>query len=169
MRLNISHLVGFGIAAGILLIACPSHADISIGSATVSAQIASAANLSFTANTITFPSANPALTPSIAANENGMSITINARTGATGTVTLTVLAATDLLSGGDVIGINNVTWTATGSGFQGGTLNKVSAQTVGTWVGSGTRTGTLSFFLANSYTYPIGSYSATLTYTLTAL
>ena len=90
------------------------------------------------------------------------------KTGSASTATLTVLAAGDLTSGTDTIAISNVTWTATGAGFVAGTMNKTTAQSAGSWTGSGNRSGTFSYFLANSWSYPTGSYTATTTYTLTA-
>ena len=83
-------------------------------------------------------------------------------------MTLTCLAGGDLTSGSDTIPISDVTWTAEGSGFVAGTMNKTTAQPVGSWTGSGHRTGTLSFLLANDWNHATGSYTATATYTLTS-
>lgn len=66
------------------------------------------------------------------------------------------------------IPIGNVTWSASGTGFVGGTLS-VDPQTVASGAGSGTFTGTLSFFMLNEWSYPTGSYSDTITYTAAAI
>ena len=95
-------------------------------------------------------------------------MTVDARTSTAGAVTLTVVAGDDLKSGTDAISIDNLTWTATGTGFSDGTMNKTTPQSVGSWTGSGTRTGTVTYKLANSLNYATGNYSATLTYTLTS-
>jgi hypothetical protein len=135
---------------------------------TVSATVAATAKLTLTSATVTFPDADPDVTPSIPATEGAITVTAKAKTGAASLVTLTLLAATDLTSGLDTIAISNVTWTATGAGFVAGTMNNSVAQTVGSWTGSGNRTGTQSYSLANSWSYATGSYSAAATYTLTA-
>jgi hypothetical protein len=83
-------------------------------------------------------------------------------------VTLTCLAEGDLTAGANTIAISNVTWTATGTGFVAGTMNKTTAQSAGSWTGPGARSGTFSFSLANSWSYDTGSYTAAITYTLTA-
>jgi hypothetical protein len=136
--------------------------------ATVTATVTAAAGLSISANSITFPNGNPDTVPGIASTEGAISVTTKARTSASGMVTLTVVAVDDLKSGSDSVGINNVTWLASGAGFQAGTLSKTAAQTIGSWMGPGTRTGTLRYSLMNSFGYATGSYRTTLTYTLTA-
>jgi hypothetical protein len=97
-----------------------------------------------------------------------MTVDVKGRTSAGSNVTLTVFSNQDLTSGSDAIGIANLTWTATGTGFAAGTMNKTTAQTVGSWTGSGSRAGAVTLKLANSWAYNAGSYTATLTYTLTA-
>lgn len=134
----------------------------------VSAAIDSAAQLTITPSAINFRDADPSVMPSIPANENPVSVTAYAQTTGNKTVTLTVIAAGDLVSGNDTILINNVTWTATGNGFLGGTMSKTTPQTAGRWHRSGTRMGTFSFFLNNSWSYATGNYTQTVTYTLTS-
>ena len=117
-------------------------------------------------NSVTFADADPDATPSISAPV--MTVDVKGRTSAASNVTLTVVANQDLTSGSDSIGIGNLTWTATGTGFAAGAMNKVTAQTVGSWTGSGSHNGAVTLKLANSWAYNAGSYTATLTYTLTA-
>jgi hypothetical protein len=97
-----------------------------------------------------------------------VTITAKAKTSAGSTVTLTLLAGTDLTSGVDTIAISNMTWTVGGAGFVAGTMSMITAQPVASWTNSGNRTGTQTFALANSWSYPTGTFSATATYTLTA-
>jgi hypothetical protein len=115
---------------------------------------------------VTFADADPDTTSSIAAP--AMTVDVKGRTSGGSNVTLTVISSQDLTSGADTIGIANLTWTSTGSGFAAGTMNKTTAQTVGSWAGSGTHSGAVTLKLANSWAYNAGAYSATLTYTLTA-
>jgi hypothetical protein len=134
----------------------------------VDAAVGSAVQLSISPQTINFPDADPDVTPYVNAMENPVTVTVQAQTEKKKTVTLTVLAQGDLVSGADSIPINNVRWTATGEGFAPGTMSKSAAVTAGAWVGPGSRRGTFSYVLANSWNYHRGSYRATVVYTLSA-
>ena len=140
---------------------------------TLSATVSSQAKLTLATSTITFPDADPDTVTSIPANENGALVTAKVKTGSATSATLKVLAAGDLKSGSDTIDINYVTSTATnttGSFFLAGpvTWSVISpGATVGTG-NSGSFAGTFSWFLANSWNYATGSYTANATYTLTA-
>ena len=135
---------------------------------TLSTSIAARAKLQFGLLAMSFLDANPDSVPSNPANVNPLSVTSSARTGSILTTTLTCLASGDLISGTSSIAIGNMTWTATGTGYVGGTMNRTIAQNAGSWTGSGQRIGTFSYFLANSWSYTVGSYSTTINYTLTA-
>ena len=78
------------------------------------------------------------------------------------------MAADQLRSGLNTIPASNITWTVSGSGFSSGTLSAASAQTVAGWTGSGVRTGTQSFFFKNLWSYATGTYTLTMTFTLSA-
>ena len=140
---------------------------------TVSATVSSTAKLALDTSTITFPAADPDTTDSIPANENGAAVTAKVKTGATSTAVLTVQATDHLKSGTDVIPISKVTSTGTntaGSFFSAGPVTWTKSSP-GATVGqgqSGSFTGSFSWFLANSWTYATGNYTATATYTLTA-
>jgi hypothetical protein len=162
------------IVVAVLVVACITWA-IAAGWAatdqktlTVNATVADKAKLTLGVAAIDFASADPDATPSIAAAENPVTVTVKANTSSSSTVTLTVQADGDLLgSGSDSIAIANVTWTASGAGFAAGTMNTAPVS-AGSWTGSGNRSGTFSYFLANSWAYPKGSYTQTVVYTLTA-
>lgn len=160
------------IAAAALILIIPSvtavQAATATGNVTVAATVSATAKLTVGSTTVSFANADPDTTPSITATEGAIAITAKSKTGAAGSVTLTVLAAADLTSGSDTIAVSNVTWTVSGSGFAAGTMNKTTAQSVASWTGSGNRSGTQTYALANSWNYATGSYSATATYTLTA-
>lgn len=111
---------------------------------------------------------SPDDTPKINSTPGQIIISCKSRTGPNSSVNLTILASGDLLSGPDRISINNISWGATGSGFAGGALNKISPQSVGSWIGSGARTGSVSFNLINRWEYAKGEYGTTALFTLTA-
>jgi len=124
---------------------------------------------SITQSSISFSDADPDTTPSITAP----TVTVNYQvTGnKNGNWLITVISGNDLLSGSTAIPITNVTWTATPAPpFQPGTMSKTIQQTVAAGAGnvSTTRTGTVVFSLANSWSYNVGTYSATFTFTMTA-
>jgi hypothetical protein len=131
----------------------------------VNVTILARAKLTLNPSTINFPSASPDTTPNIPA-DNSVNIVVSSRS--TATATLDVLALQDLTSGSFTIPIGNVTWTASGQGFQAGTMNRTTSQRVGTFSSSGSYIGMLSFAFANSWNYFPGSYSAIATFTLTA-
>jgi hypothetical protein len=163
VRLSLLGLILIGLAASQGLGAANATSNV-----TVSATVAATAKLSLSSSTVSFANADPDTTPSIAATEGAITITAKGKTSTGSNITLTVLAADDLKSGTDTIAITNVTWTASGGGFVAGTMNKTTAQSVGSWTNSGSRTGTQTYALANSWSYPTGSYTATAAYTLTA-
>ena len=164
--------VRFSLIVGLIIVALaamqPAGAVTNTANVTVSATVAATAKLTLSSATVSFVNADPDTTPSITATEGAITVTAKGKTSAGGVITLTVLAANDLKSGSDTIAISNVTWTVSGAGFVAGTMNKTTAQSVASWTNSGNRTGTQTYALANSWTYPTGGYSASATYTLTA-
>lgn len=157
---------GIAAAAMVALVSTSAFAQTTVnGAINVTANVNAKAKLTLGVAAINFADADPDVTPSI--GSAAFNIDVKARTSGLGNVTLTVVAGNDLASGSDTIGISALSWTATGSGFQPGTSNKTTAQTVGSWTGSGSPTGTQTYALANSWTYATGTYTATLNYTLT--
>jgi hypothetical protein len=158
---------GMAAAAMVMCVSAAAFAQATApGSISVTANVAAKASLTLGAASITFADANPDVTPSM--TSSAVTVAVKARTSAAGAVTLTVLASGDLTSGSNTIGISNLTWTATGSGFQTGTADKTTAQTVGAWTGPGSPSGTQTFALPNSWSYATGTYTVTLNYTLSA-
>lgn len=118
---------------------------------------------------ITFPSADPDISPSVAAAPVVVSVRIRQNQGTPWQ--LTVLANGDLISGSETVDITNVTWAATPAPpFQNGTLSKAVAQRLA--AGSGnvnpTQNGSVTFRLANSWIYSAGTYTQTIVFTLSA-
>lgn len=166
-------LIPIAIVAGLFALTMSSaQAATDTQTQTITCTISATATLVLGANTVTFPNANPSTTPSVLETESGaqLDVTANARTSATGDVTLTVKSGGDLDDGaGDTIPIANVTWAGTGTGYDlTGTMDNATQQAVGEWTGPGTYAGTVTYSLANSWNYATGTYHATLTYTLTA-
>lgn len=129
----------------------------------------SAASISFTDVAPTVAAA-PAAVP-IAANEGAVSVRAFAVTGAGKTLSLTVKANGDLVSGSDSIGIGAISWTSTGVGYVGGAMAK-SNVTAGSWSGSilHWHEGTFTYsFLRDYATQAPGAYTASATYTLSAV
>lgn len=135
---------------------------------TIGASVGGLAKLTLGSAGINFPSADPDTTPSISATENPVSVTSKVRGLAADNTTLTVLAGGDLLDGAKTIPVNNVTWTSTGANYVDGTMNKTTGQSAGAFTGPGTFSGNFSYFLANSWSFEPGTYTATVTYTLTS-
>ena len=142
---------------------------------TLNVNLAAWYNLSIGAAAVTFtdveptPGAAPA-NVAIAGSPANVSVAAFAICGPAQNLTLTVKAATDLVSGGNTIPIGAITWTATGAGYSAGTMT-IAGSSAGTWTGSilHYHTGTFSYsFLRNYSTQAPGNYSATTTYTLSA-
>jgi hypothetical protein len=136
--------------------------------ATMTAAVNGLARLTLSATGVSFADANPDLVPLVPGTPSPLVLTVKARTTLNATLRLSVLASDDLRSGVRTIPATTITWTATGAGFVAGTLSRTTPQTVGTWVNSGARTGNQSLFFANSWTHPIGTYTLTMTYTLSS-
>jgi len=116
---------------------------------------------------ITVPSVDPDTMPVLTSSP--VQVNYRVRQNNRQTWLLTVVANGDLVSGPSTIDISTVSWTASPSPpFQNGTLSKTTAQTVATGPGNvaSPSTGTLTFRLANSWTYDAGIYTQTLVFTL---
>jgi hypothetical protein len=150
-----------------------------LGSSTALAQQSATASIAVTANVsakaklslglaaITFADADPDVTPLYTSAP--VSVDVKARTTSAGNVVLTVLASGDLASGSNTIPVTTLTWAATGTGFTAsGANNRLTAQTLGQWSGSGNPSGSHTLSLPNLWTYNTGTYTVTLNYTLTA-
>jgi hypothetical protein len=155
-------------AAAVLVFSSSAYAQATANSTlTVSATVSARAKLSLGTGSITFADADPDTTPTLTAS--AVSVDVKARTSSTGSVTLTVLASGDLTAApSGTIPIGNLSWTVSGAGFAAGTANKTTAQSVGTWTGSGNHPGSQTYSLVNSWAYNTGNYGVSLNYTLTA-
>lgn len=151
-------------AAGLLLVLASAQVD----TATLNATIGGVARLTLSTTSLTFVDADPDSVPDIPATPPAITITAKARAAAGSQVTLTAQATDDLRSGLDTIPASQISWTATGPGFVSGALSRTAPGTVAVWGGSGVRTGTQSYSFRNLWTYPAGTYTLTVIYTLSA-
>jgi hypothetical protein len=127
--------------------------------------LGSRAKLVVETNTVTFQINRVGRLISIPALENDVKVVIEAPSGG---ACLQLVVEGDLVSGSDIIPIEEVVWQVSGDGFMGGTLSKKTAQKTGSWIRGGVAEGHFRFFLNNVRDYPEGKYWATLTFTLTA-
>jgi hypothetical protein len=148
-----------------LVSAVPAAAQTA-ATATLSANLGPLAKLSFSSNTITFTDADPDTSPELLAAP--IAITAKARATAGSTIALTVLAADDLRSGINTLPADSLTWTASGAGFNPGTVSRTAAQVVASWSGSGVRMGMQIYRFQNRWSHPVGTYTVSLVYTLTS-
>jgi len=133
-------------------------------------------DLSIGRSSLSFDDVQPAIsaTPgnqSIAATEGAVAIRAFAVTKSSDTLQLNVAAGTDLTGTEGTIGIEAISWTASGSGYAAGTMAKTAVE-AGSWSGSvfHWHEGSFTFsFLRNYATQAPGSYSATATYTLSVI
>jgi hypothetical protein len=154
-------------AAMVVLSAAPAFAqDTDTQLINVTVNVSARAKLTLGSGTLTFADTDPDGAGAVI-TAAAISLDVKSRTSSGSNVTLTVQADDDLTSGTDTIAISNLTWAVTGAGFQPGT-SSTAAQTLGSWTGSGNRSGTHTYSLANSWNYNVGTYTAVLTYTLTA-
>lgn len=149
------HVRGWLIAAGVLFV---------LPGASSAQQL----DLSISPAAITFPPADPDTVPIVTSAPVTMTYRVR---GSKGSWLLTVLASGDLIAGTATIDISNVSWVATPAPpMQSGTLSKTIAQVVASGPGNvnPAATGTLTFRLANSWTYSSGTYTQTVVFTLSS-
>jgi hypothetical protein len=149
-------------------IAAEAHAQSLSRSVTLATWVQPMARLTLSSNSINFPDADPDLVPLIPASGGPITVTAKARGTRNAVVILTMQASDNLRSGVNVLPVSLITWTSTGAGFVGGTASQTTAQTVGSWTGSGVRVGNQLFRFQNSWFHPPGIYTVSLVYTLTA-
>lgn len=159
------------LVVGVILIGCltlPLQAGTRVFTTSARVTVSSLAKLTLTSSTVSFPSANPDTTPLVAGVPASIGITARVRSTPGSTVVLSVLAQDDLRAVGATIPAGAIVWTASGNGYLPGTMSRTAAQPVAMWTRSGQWNGTQSYQLTNSWSYTVGSYSAQLTYTLSA-
>ena len=117
-------------------------------------------------NTISFASADPDTVPLISASPIRVSYIAQGQRSTPWTIT--VVAEGQLISGTSTIPISNVSWTATPTPtFRNGTLSTVP-QILATGTGLAIERGDVTFKFANSWNHNVGTYTQTVTFTLSS-
>jgi len=121
--------------------------------------------LRLTPSSIAFPDASPDVTPLIGPATVMVSVKAEGSPGYPWVLTL--LANSDLRSGPSVIPITAISWTSSPSPpFLNGTLSRVTSALLGTGIAHINADLRMDFMLQNSWSYNVGAYSATATFTL---
>lgn len=115
---------------------------------------------------IVFADDDPLAAPKVAAQQP---VRVRVDTPDSGAWTLTVLAQADLMDGVSRIPIGFMSWTSAQTPpFVSGTMSSVVPQLVGSGVGQKATLGTLLFALKNSWETPPGSYTQSITFSLSS-
>lgn len=136
-------------------------------SVVVSDRVAAAQFIQLQPTTISIASADPDTVPLVSASPIRVTYIAQGRGG--GSWTITVEAEGQLVSGASTIPISNVSWVATPTPtFRNGTLSTVP-QILATGTGLALlERGDVTFRLANSWNYNVGTYTQTITFTLSS-
>jgi hypothetical protein len=131
------------------------------------AAIAQQLNLTISPVIVTFPTTDPDTAPVLSSSP----VTVQYRVRANGNRpwVLTVLASGDLVSGASSIPASAVSWIGTPAPpLVAGTMSSTQAQPIASGTGNVNplQIGTVTFRLANSWTYDAGTYVQILTFTL---
>jgi len=140
---------------------------LTAASVVLSARPAAAQFLQLQPTTISFASADPDTVPLISASP--IRVTYIALGQGAGSWTMTVEAEGQLVSGTSTIPISNVSWIATPTPtFRNGTLSTVP-QVLATGTGLALlQSGDVTFRFNNSWNYNVGTYTQTVTFTLSS-
>jgi len=172
----------------VLLFSLISLIILFIGTGNLIAQLSNTHDLTITVNilewydlsigetTINFDDRPPTTLPppqaSILADENPVSVRVFAILIPGHSIQLTVNAPNDLTKGsGNDIGIEAISWTASGTGFKDGAMSNGVDVLAGEWSNGWYHwhEGNFEYFFARDYTsQEPGAYEATVTYTLSS-
>jgi len=121
--------------------------------------------LRLTPSSLAFPDASPDVTPVI--GPVTVLVTVKAEGSPGYPWVLTLLGNSDLSSGPSVIPINAISWTSSPTPpFNSGTMSRVTPVLLGTGIAHINADLRMDFMLQNSWSYNVGAYSATATFTL---
>jgi hypothetical protein len=119
-------------------------------------------DVTVTPGSFSYPSADPDTTPVVTATP--LSVSIRAAGKRPWTLTL---QATDLIFGSETIPAGNVTWTATPPLNATGTLSTMG-QVLAQGDGNQNSTSSITFSLRNLWTYKPGTYTQSITFTISS-
>jgi hypothetical protein len=134
----------------------------------VSASFAQRVKVTFDRTSVTFNTQAYDVNTVVPVQAAPLTVSAKARVPPNQRMVMTVQADGPFVSGASTIPANKLTWTMTGAGFQaGGTANPNAARMLGSWRGSGNYTGTQVYEFLDSWNYSVGTYTLTMTYTVT--
>ena len=164
------HLLAIAAAALVLATAVENLcAQTLTGAITVTAAFNSRIKLTFDRTAVIFDTAAYDINTVVPVLADPLTVSAKARVPPNTRIVLTVQASGPFTSGGSTIPVSKLSWTMTGTGFQaGGTANEHAAKTLGSWRGPGSWTGPQVYEFLDSWDYAVGTYSVTMTYTLSA-
>ena len=154
-------------AAAVLLAASVASAQTTLTTANLTATVivGNQAKLTVGGGPITFADSDPDTVLNIPAS-GPVAVSARARVLPATQLNVTVRADAGYFDPGtDSIPVTGLTWTVGGAPFVGGTMD-VTDQPLATWNGPASQNGTQNYTLANSWSYVPGTFSVTLTYTL---
>jgi hypothetical protein len=130
------------------------------------AQIQPRASLSLDRTQISF--AGPEEQALLPSREGPVQLTVKVRANAIKAATLNMLAESDLEGLGGSIPVQQVEWTASGSGTAHGVLSRTDSQMVGRYTTNGIHQTQLMFALKNNGNLPQGTYLTFVNFTFTS-
>ena len=134
----------------------------------VSASFAQRVKVAFDRTSVTFNTQAYDVNTVVPVQAAPLTVSAKARVPPNQRIVMTVQADGPFVSGTSTIPANKLSWTMTGAGFQaGGTANANAARMLGSWRGSGDYTGTQTYEFLDSWDYSVGTYTLTMTYTVT--
>jgi hypothetical protein len=159
--------VGLTTAAVVLVSSSSAYAQLATQNINATAVVAARGRITLT-GVVNFPDTDPDSNPTIDAA--GLGVQAFARVAVGAGVSLTVQAGGNFVSPTASIPIGNLSWATTGDlGYNAsGTMSSTAAQPVGNWTGPGAHNATQTYRLLNDWAYAPGTYTVTLTYTLTS-
>ena len=122
-----------------------------------------------TVDTVSFDVTDIPESQSSVKGEPGVVVEVGALVRGNRWVTLRADSSRGLRSGSNTMPFSTISWSGTGDfASSSGTFNGRTNQRIWRERGSGFRSGTFTFTYDNSYTYPPGTYSGQVTYTLSS-
>jgi hypothetical protein len=152
-------------AAAVAFLASASTASAQLATQQINAtiNINSLARLTVSGDVL-FADADPDVVATLTAP--AITVTARARVQPTENLVVTVVAGNAYFDTTSTIPVSGLTWTATGAVFANGTMSSTTPQTVASWTGPNSQSGTQTYSLPNLWSYAPGTHTVILTYTL---
>jgi len=134
----------------------------------INATVETRCKIELSTNVVSFTRTGQPTGASIPQNEPPVAVTVKTTTRRSDRIYARIITPGDLteVRTGDMIPAESISWTATGSGFSGGSLSKATPQEIGNWNRSGIYQGTLTFSFLDNTSYAPGTYTLVVTVTV---